>query len=309
MAERLIFVPEGGGSPTRQLLGGKAFNLWRLAEGGFQVPPWLAVTSDAFGRFLGQDGLGREIARHLSGLPPDLKGPLAKPVAALQVAILGTRVPAAVEDAVLMAVSAAFAGETFLAVRSSAVGEDTATASYAGQLDSFLFVRGERELLAALKKCWASAFSERILLYRHSQGVPLFERRMGVVIQTMTDGESSGVTFTSDPVSGNRDALVISAVWGAGEGLVSDAVAADSYTYHPGTGEVRGAGVAGGTAGAGAGRPGAEGRRCCWAGKRPPFEPTSPPSPLSSRRATVFPRQVVNALPGISKASRFSRWH
>lgn len=176
-------------------LGGKAANLARLEELGMPVPRWYAVTTEAFERF--------HEAKELD-------------VALVQ----------AVEQAHEARIGDL---ETLVAVRSSAVGEDAAGDSFAGLHDSFLFVRGREALFEAIRRVWASAFNERALAYRQARGLPLDRIAIAVVVQRMVEASASGVLFTANPNDGNVHEIVISALWGAGEGLVSAGLDADTW--------------------------------------------------------------------------------
>jgi len=176
-------------------LGGKAANLARLELLGLAVPPWYAVTTDAF-----------ESAREAAELDPGL------------------------EQAIERAHAARIGGlETLVAVRSSAVGEDAAGESFAGLHDSFLFVKGREALLDAIRRVWASAFNERALAYRRARNLPLDRIAIAVVVQQMVEARASGVLFTANPNDSNVHEIVISALWGAGEGLVSAGLDADTW--------------------------------------------------------------------------------
>ena len=115
-----------------------------------------------------------------------------------------------------------------VAVRSSATAEDLADASFAGQQETYLNVRGPEDLLAAVRDCWASLWTERALTYRARQEIDPSSVALAVVVQQMVDAESAGVMFTANPANGRRDQLVISAAWGLGEAVVSGAVDTDN---------------------------------------------------------------------------------
>jgi pyruvate,water dikinase len=119
-------------------------------------------------------------------------------------------------------------GNKKVAVRSSAVAEDSEAASYAGQQETYLFVEGAEEVCRRVVDCWASFFSERALFYRSQKG-SLEDLRMAVVVQKMVDPEKSGVIFTVDPVRRRRDRMVVEAVRGIGERVVSGEVTPDHY--------------------------------------------------------------------------------
>lgn len=176
-------------------LGGKAANLARLELLGLAVPPWYAVTTDAFESFY-----------EAVELDP------------------------ALEQAIERAHAARIGGlDTLVAVRSSAVGEDAAGESFAGLHDSFLFVKGREALLEAIRRVWASAFNERALAYRRARQLPLDRIAIAVIVQEMVEARASGVLFTANPNDGNVHQVVISALWGAGEGLVSAGLDADTW--------------------------------------------------------------------------------
>ena len=119
-------------------------------------------------------------------------------------------------------------------MRSSAAGEDAAGESFAGLHDSFLFVRGREQILEAIRKVWASAYNERALAYRRAKGISLDGIAVAVVVQTMIEARTSGVMFTANPTSGSVHEIVISSLWGAGEGLVSAGFDADTYVDRQG---------------------------------------------------------------------------
>jgi rifampicin phosphotransferase len=197
-------------------LGGKASALADLDGLGFPIPSWFVVTPDAFYRSL--SGRQREkvqkvavadrIASLVSGVTPDpdqvTRAEIARAVE--QVCADGRRV----------------------AVRSSAADEDGALHSFAGQLDSFLFVE-PAEVPARVAAVWRSAFGERILAYRREHGLSLSPQAPAVLVQRMVDSEISGVAFGADPVTGRRGVAVIAALYGLGTALVSGECDADSY--------------------------------------------------------------------------------
>lgn len=127
----------------------------------------------------------------------------------------------------------------FVAVRSSAAGEDAAGESFAGLHDSFLYVRGWDRLFDAIRRVRASAFNERALAYRRAKGLPLDNIAMAVVVQEMVDAHAAGVLFTVNPNDGNVHEAVVSSLWGAGEGLVSAGLDADTFTVDKETLEIR----------------------------------------------------------------------
>lgn len=181
-------------------IGGKAANLRALEQLGLRVPRWTAIPASHI----------REI---LNGLAPE----------AFDQAIDRYTFPLAFIDTIL----AQFPGVPFFAVRSSAIDEDGAAFSFAGQFETHLFVKPE-QVAENIKKVWKSAYSPRILEYRRHNGLAQ-DLGIAVIIQEMVAAESAGVAFGINPANGNRKAKVISAVYGLGEGLVSGELDSDNY--------------------------------------------------------------------------------
>ena len=125
-----------------------------------------------------------------------------------------------------------------MAVRSSATAEDLASASFAGQQETYLNVRGTEAVAAAVIECWASLWTARAMAYRAREGIDPDTVRLAVVVQQMVDAEAAGVMFTANPANGRRDQTVISAAWGLGESVVSGSVTTDDVVVEAGTGRV-----------------------------------------------------------------------
>jgi rifampicin phosphotransferase len=205
----------GAAAPPLEAVGGKARNLALLRDAGAEVPPWIAIGTAAFERLVIGGGAPVE----------DEEDALSFRERALKLAL-----PADFRAEVLAALDAASLRGSLLAVRSSAVGEDGAAASFAGQFDTVLGVRAvadAEELWDAIGRVWASAFSAHAAAYRarHDVATP----RMAVIVQQMVDAHAAGVAFSADPVRGTPDVAVVSAVHGLGEGLVSGELDADAY--------------------------------------------------------------------------------
>ncbi len=247
--DALVVADLASAARQRERLGGKAANLARLEALGLPVPPWYAVTTAAFAAAVDPDLRGRIAARlapfaRQEGSPPG-QVPVAAAGAARDLEVSTRELDAAARDvrswiealplpaglgAAMAAAHAARIGAgAFVAVRSSAAGEDAAGESFAGLHDSFLYVRGETEVESALRRVWSSAYSERALAYRLAQGLPLLEIAVAVVVQEMVTARASGVLFTADPATGSVHDIVISALYGAGEGLVSAGLDADTF--------------------------------------------------------------------------------
>ena len=199
------------------ILGGKAANLARLEALGMPVPPWYAITTRAFEEAVKGIQIAEDARSRIASvvLPPELEREVQR--------AQSLRIP---DD------------EAFVAVRSSAAGEDAAGESFAGLHDSFLFVKGWDQLFVAIRRVWASAYNERALAYRRAKGIPLDRIAVAVVVQEMVDAHAAGVLFTVNPNDGNVHEAVVSALWGAGEGLVSAGLDADTFTVDKETLEI-----------------------------------------------------------------------
>lgn len=125
-----------------------------------------------------------------------------------------------------------------VAIRSSATAEDLPTASFAGQQDTYLNVRGEQALLEHVRRCWASLWTDRAIRYRVEQGFDHQKVYVSVVVQAMVQSEVSGILFTPNPVTGNREEVVINASWGLGEAVVSGLVSPDTLTVNKKGGDI-----------------------------------------------------------------------
>ena len=128
--------------------------------------------------------------------------------------------------------------EKAVAVRSSATAEDLPDASFAGQQDTYLNIRGAEAVLQAVKRCWASLWTARAIGYRARQGIDPDSVALAVVVQELVAADAAGVMFTANPVNGKRGEVVINATWGLGEALVSGAVTPDTLTVEKASGRV-----------------------------------------------------------------------
>lgn len=216
--------------------GGKGASLSRLRRSGFPVPPGFVVTTQVFKHFLDLHGLEAEIEwlRDV-WLTSGAKHP-EKASIKIQNIILSRPLPE--ELAVLIASAYRELGHASgVAVRSSACAEDSQTASCAGQLKTFLNVRGEREVIARVRDCWTSLFApSTIFYYRHRQVSLDFQT--AVVVQAMLEPARSGVMFTVDPVLSRFDRIIVESVSGLGESVVAGRVTPDHYELHKDSGRI-----------------------------------------------------------------------
>ena len=207
MSELLDFGDEACREVARA--GGKGASLARMSALGLPVPPGFVVPAECLAAALPDGG------EALRAALPD--------AGRAQAALAGAEPPAAIAEAY-----AALGGDLPVAVRSSACAEDSDAASYAGQQETYLHIRGAGAVRDKVRECWASFFSERAIFYRERKG-SLDDLGMAVVVQRMVEAEVAGVLFTCDPVRQRRDRMVVEAVLGLGEAAVSGAVTPDHY--------------------------------------------------------------------------------
>jgi len=192
--------------------GGKGANLGELVRAGFPVPAGFVVTTDAY-RMVAPDDSGEALGE--------------ADAAATRAAFDAVVVPDALRDAIARAYTDLGCGP--VAVRSSATAEDLPGAAFAGQQDTYLNVVGEQAVIDAVRRCWASLWTDRAIAYRDKLGIAPGEVSMAVVVQSMVQAESAGVMFTADPVTGDRERIVVDANPGLGEAVVSGLVTPDHY--------------------------------------------------------------------------------
>jgi rifampicin phosphotransferase len=223
-----LITDQACGDQLRALAGGKAHNLHILTAAGFPVPRWAVLGTDAFHAAVAAAGL------QLSDAPLSLPERLQE-AAYAESGLRDLAIPTAILDAIGAALD--YVGNTSVAVRSSGRQEDGASHSFAGLFDTILNATGPAAVEDAVRRCWASAFSERAVRYRHMRGLGFHDVALAVIVQRLVHPRSSGVMFTADPVTGSPDRIVINGVLGLGEGLVSGAVDSDSVVVDKRTGE------------------------------------------------------------------------
>lgn len=222
---------DGGQPAAHERLGGKCASLVALTEAGLPVPPGFAVTTEAFDEFIRAAGIAADIHRMLGTIDPDDTASIDAVSEQIRAEITGRPVPTAIHDAFTEAyesLQARFAEPAPVAVRSSATAEDLPDASFAGQQDTYLWLVGRDEVAAHVRRCWASLYTSRAIVYRLKNGIPNEGLSMAVAVQKMVDARTAGVAMTIDPVNGDRSTIVIDASWGLGELVVSGTVTPDN---------------------------------------------------------------------------------
>jgi len=224
-------------------VGGKGANLGEMTRAGLPVPPGFCVSADAYREFT--RGADETIAQILNEtrmddandveiktarlrelliaqpMPQNIAQQILDAYAELQMQVYGNKAA----SSVVRRPSSAFP----VAVRSSATAEDLPDASFAGQQDTYLNIRGDEQLLEHVKRCWASLWTARAVTYRHKQGYAHEQVALAVVVQAMIESEVAGILFTANPVNNRRDEMVLNASWGLGEAIVSGLVTPDTW--------------------------------------------------------------------------------
>lgn len=208
------------------LAGGKGASLGEMTQAGIPVPPGFVVLRSAFDRFLDETGLKAEVEAQLNKVNYEDVASVERASRVLHDLIHDARFPQDLEEEILRAFASL--DTEFVAVRSSATAEDSSTASWAGELESYLNTT-EKVLLGNVKKCWASLFTPRAIVYRMEKGMRETHVSVAVVVQKMVQSEVAGIAFTVHPVTKDRDQMIIEACWGLGEFIVGGVVTPDSY--------------------------------------------------------------------------------
>jgi pyruvate,water dikinase len=209
------------------LVGGKGANLGEMTNAKIPVPPGFIVTANAYYDFLQRSGISDNIRELLEPLDVNDSKQLRQVANKVKEIILNAPMPPKLAREIREAYIKM--GRGLVAVRSSATAEDLPTASFAGQQTTFLNVQGEDEVIAAVQGCWASLFRPRAIFYRNQQGFDHLKLGIAVPVQKMVQSEASGVMFTVEPVTSDASKIVIEAVFGLGEAIVSGEVNPDLY--------------------------------------------------------------------------------
>jgi len=225
--------------------GGKGANLGEMYKLKLPIPPGFVVTAQAYDYFIEKAGIKDEIKRILEEIDYENTKNLEEKTKQIRDLIVRSKLPKEIENEIIesyetlnvdkskvkghaMNILKAGSESVFVAVRSSATAEDLATASFAGQQDTYLNIKGNTQLLESVKKCFASLFTARATYYRHKKHFKHEEVSLAVIVQKMIDSDKSGVIFTKDPAHKNEN-TIIEAVFGLGEGIVSGKISPDKY--------------------------------------------------------------------------------
>ena len=227
------------------LVGGKNASLGEMINAGLPVPPGFAVTAFSYERYIQEKKIAEQIYKIIKETVTNPNDPRQYDVASKKIRELieKTPMPKEIENAIRQAYKELNERlelkDTFVAVRSSATAEDLPDASFAGQQETFLNVKGAEDLLDKVIKCWSSLFTPRAIFYRNEKGFPHEKVFISVGVQKMVNSGCAGVMFTINPVTGNRDEIVIEGNYGLGETVVSGAVNPDDFVVDKATTSIK----------------------------------------------------------------------
>lgn len=242
------------------IVGGKGANLGEMTKAKLPVPPGFIVTAQAYFHFIEKEGLKPKIAKLLYALDCNDAKKLQQTSREIRKLITESPMPKSISDLIINyyfslceqekagstkklslieRLTARVSAHTVpVAVRSSATAEDLPQASFAGQQATYLNIRGESNVILAVRKAWASLFTARAIFYRTDQKFDHFKVGIAVPVQKMVNSDTSGVMFTVDPVSNNKQAVVVEAIYGLGELIVGGVVTPDHYEVDKKTGRI-----------------------------------------------------------------------
>ncbi len=220
------------------LVGGKNANLGEMMKAKIPVPPGFAITAQAYNKFINETEIDLRIYKIIEDTVTDPRNPTHYREASKKIRKLieETEVP----EAIVKEIQAAYhelekrtqIPNVPVAVRSSATAEDLPDASFAGQQETFLNITGEHDLIDRTTKCWSSLFTPRAIFYRTEKGFKHEDVLISVGVQKMVNARTAGVMFTINPVTGDRDQIVIEGSWGLGEAVVSGAIIPDHFVVN-----------------------------------------------------------------------------
>lgn len=223
---------------TLEQVGGKGASLAQLAAVGLPVPPGFHITTAAYRSFVTENGLQEQILETVSVATADQPTSLEEASRKIGRMFAQGSMPAEIVTAVRQAYVALGGDDLAVAVRSSATAEDLPDRSFAGQQETYLNMRGEAMVLDAVKRCWASLWTARAIGYRARSGIAHEEVSLAVVVQELVLADAAGILFTANPLTGERDQVMINAAWGLGEAIVGGQVTPDTVMVDKASGTI-----------------------------------------------------------------------
>lgn len=213
------------------LVGGKGANLGEMASLDLPVPPGFVVTAAAYFQFLKENNLGKLIKQEVKKVDLERPETVSQVSAKIKPAIKKGKIPEKMAKEIIFSYTkfGRLLKDPYVAIRSSATAEDLPTASFAGQQETFLNIKGEANVVQRVRDCWASLFEPRAIFYRQENKFGHFKVGMAVIVQEMVESKVSGVMFTIDPVTNEKNKIVIEAIYGLGELIVQGKLVPDCY--------------------------------------------------------------------------------
>jgi len=212
------------------LAGGKGANLGEMVSAGIPVPDGFVVTAKAYFDFINSTSIKKKIMTELSGLDVDDSDKLVEASEKIRLAILQADMPKdLIEEIKTFYLDLCGETDRYVAVRSSATAEDLPEASFAGQQESFLEIKGWKSVAKHVQKCWASLFTARAIFYRAENKFSHLKVGIAVPVQLMCQSDTSGIMFTVNPITNNRGEVSIEAAYGLGQPVVSGEITPDQY--------------------------------------------------------------------------------
>jgi len=219
----------GDSRANLETVGGKGAALAEMVAADLPVPTGFHVTTEAYRAFVAAHGLGTVIDAALADVDPGVLSTLEAAERAIRARFEAETMPPDIAAAVAQAYARLEGIAPVVAVRSSATAEDLPDLSFAGQQDTYLNISGVDNVLAAVKRCWASLWTARAIGYRVRHAVAPDRLALAVVVQRLVPAEVAGILFTANPLNGRRDQVVLNAAWGLGEAIVSGLVTPDTF--------------------------------------------------------------------------------
>lgn len=229
VSNRTLILKLDSPDVTLDLVGGKGASFARLAVADLPVPPGFHITTHAYRRFIDENHLGDSILSLAAQVNTD--DPTTLDAASAQIHSLITQgaIPDDIAELIRKSYTELGQNDSPVAVRSSATAEDLPEMSFAGQQETYLNVRGSDHVLETVKRCWASLWTARAIGYRIRNNIPPEDVALAVVVQQLVPADVAGILFTTNPVTGERDKMVINAAWGLGEAIVGGHVTPDTF--------------------------------------------------------------------------------
>jgi pyruvate,water dikinase len=220
------------------MVGGKAANLGEMIKAGLPVPEGFAVLTNGYRNFVEQNGIDQTIRALLEGVDKHDIANLEKISKEIKRLFETNEIPRQIREEIETNYQNLGGTDIAVAIRSSSTAEDLPGISFAGQYDTYLNIKGQKEVCRSVKKCWASLWNARAISYRMEQNIDCEEIGHGVVVQRLIDSEISGILFTVNPLNGRRDQILINSSWGLGEAIVGGEVTPDQWAVNKKSGDI-----------------------------------------------------------------------